>query len=174
MAILSQNALEGIRTAEATLGFDPLPEGEYTVKVDSTDLKPTKSGTGQYVKVELVVLGPKYQGRKLFANYNIVNDSMEAMRIGRQQIKSLMTASGMTQEQINQFNDTDQLLGLTCNVLLGIDEGNDQYGAQNRIKRYKKAEAVAAPAMSGGFDTAFTKPATASANGASSSSAWFK
>ena len=174
MAVLSQNALEGIRTAEATLGFEPLPEGEYTVKVDSTDLKPTRSGTGQYINVELVVLGPKYQGRKLFTRYNIINDSMEAMRIGRQQIKSLMTASGMTQEQINQFNDTDQLLGLTCNVLVGIDEGNEQYGAQNRIKRYKKAEVVSAPTVSGGSVEPFTKPAAASANGASSSSAWFK
>lgn len=183
MAILSQNVLEGIRTAEANMGYEPLPEGEYTVKVDSTDLKPTKNGTGQYINVELVVLGPKYQGRKLFARFNIVNDSMEAMRIGRQQLKGLMTAGGMTQDQINRFSDTDQLVGLTFNVRVGIEEGKGQYDAQNRIKSYKKAEGVsvppsapafAAPAPGGSFSEAFSTPAVASTAKANPIPSWFK
>jgi len=181
MAILSQNVLEDIRTAEV-MNFEPLPEGKYTVKVDATDLKSTKNGTGQYIKVEFVVLGPRFQGRKLFANHNIVNDSAESMRIGRQQVKSLMVAGGMSQEQINRFNDTDQLLGLTVNVRVGVDEGSGQYGPQNRIKGYEKAasitppptDAFAAPSAAGGFDAAFTNPAVASTSNAASTPAWFK
>lgn len=181
MAVLSQNVLEDIRTAEV-VNFEPLPEGKYTVKVDATDLKSTKNGTGQYIKVEFVVLGPKFQGRKLFANLNIVNDSAESMRIGRQQIKSLMVAGGMSQEQINRFNDTDQLLGLTVNVRVGVDEGSGQYGPQNRIKGYEKAasitpppaDAFAAHSAAGGFGESFAKPAVASTSGAASTQGWFK
>lgn len=181
MAILSQNVLEDIRTAEV-MNFEPLPEGKYTVKVDATDLKSTKNGTGQYIKVEFVVLGPRFQGRKLFANHNIVNDSAESMRIGRQQVKSLMVAGGMSQEQINRFNDTDQLLGLTVNVRVGVDEGSGQYGPQNRIKGYEKAasitppptDAFAAPSAAGGFGEAFAKPVAASTSNAASTPTWFK
>lgn len=181
MAILSQNVLEDIRTAEV-VNFEPIPEGRYTVKVDATDLKPTKDGKGQYIKVEFIVLGPRFQGRKLFANLNIVNDSAESMRIGRQQIKSLMVAGGMSQEQINRFNDTDQLLGLTVNVRVGVDEGSGQYGPQNRIKGYEKAapittppaDAFTAPSAAGGFGETFAKPAMASTSNAASTPAWFK
>lgn len=180
MAILSQNVLEDIRTAEV-LNLEPIPEGRYTVKVDATDLKPTKDGKGQYIKVEFIVLGPRFQGRKLFANLNIVNDSAESMRIGRQQIKSLMVAGGMSQEQINRFNDTDQLLGLTVNARVKIEE-TEQYGLQNRIKGYEKAapittppaDAFAAHSAAGGFDAAFTNPAVASTSNAASTPAWFK
>ena len=179
MAILSQNVLEDIRTA---VPFEPLPKGKYTVKVDATDLKQTKNGTGQYIKIEFVVLGPIFQGRKLFANLNIVNDSAESMRIGRQQVKSLMVAGGMSQEQINHFNDTDQLLGLTVNARVEIDEGSGQYGPQNRITGYEKAaliatppaDAFAAPSAASGFGEAFAKPAVTSTSGSASSSAWFK
>lgn len=183
MAILSQNVLEGIRTAEANMGYEPLPEGEYTVKVDSADCKPTKNGKGQLVKVNLVVLGPKYQGRKLFDNFNVMHDSTEVMRIARQQLKGLMIAGGMTQEQINRFNDTDQLVGLTFNVRVKIEEANGQYDAQNRIKSYKKAEGVsvppsaptfAAPAPGGSFSEAFSTPAVASTAEANPIPSWFK
>ena len=170
MAILSQNVLEDIKTAEVSLGYEPIPEGDYTVKVDNTDIKPTKNGAGQYIKVEFVVMGPKFQGRKLFANFNIVNDSAEAMRIGRQQIKSLMIAGGMTQDQVNKFNDTDQLLGLTCNVRVGVEDGKGQYEPQNRIKSFKKMEAMSlpsVPAMGGSFSEAFSRPAAGNQS-------WFK
>lgn len=145
MAVLGQDILNDIRNAEDT-NFEPLPEGEYTVKVDSTELKATKNGTGQFIKTAFVVLAPKFQGRKLFHNFNIINENSEAMRIGKQQLKALMQSSGLTQEQINQFNDTDQLIGLTCNVTVGIEKGQGNYGPQNRIKRFLKAGAVSSPA----------------------------
>ena len=145
MAVLGQDVLNDIRNAEET-NYELLPEGEYTVKVDGTELKATKNGTGQFIKTAFVVLAPKFQGRKLFHNFNIINENSEAMRIGKQQVKALMQSSGLTQEQINQFSDTDQLIGLTCNVMVGIEKGQGAYGPQNRIKRFKKAEAISAAA----------------------------
>ena len=179
MAVLSKDVLEDIRTA---VPFEPIPAGKYTVRGDATDLKPTKNGTGQYIEVEFVVLGPRFQGRKLFGRHNIVNNSAESMRIGRQQVKSLMVAGGMSQEQINRFNDTDQLLGLTVNARVEIDEGSGQYSPQNRIKGYEKAtsitlppaDAFAAPMPAGGGGETFAKPAVASTSGAASPQGWFK
>ena len=85
----------------------------------------------------------------------------------------------MSQEQINKFNDTDQLMGLTFNVTVTVDEARGQYGPQNRIKSYKKANATISvktpvssfttpmPMEGGSFSEAFSKP---SAN----SQSWFK
>lgn len=162
MAVLGQDILDGIRDAEET-NFEPLPDGEYTVKIDGTELKATKNGTGQFIKTAFVVLAPKFQGRKLFHNFNIINENIDAMRIGRQQVKALMQAGGLTQEQINQFNDTDQLIGLTCNVTVGIEKGQGAYGPQNRIKRFLKVRDTAAPSLPFGAPAAEASPASSSA-----------
>ena len=156
MAVLSNDVLQGIRTAEES-SFEPVPEGEYLVKATTAELKTTKNGRGQYIKMTFTILGPKFQGRKLFTNFNLVNDNPEAARIGKQQIKSFMTSGGMSQEQINQFNDTDQLLGLTCKARVSVDEGGT-YGPQNRIKGFKKPDN--APSMPEGndFSNAFASP----------------
>lgn len=181
MAVLGQDILNDIKNAEET-NYELLPEGEYTVKVDGTELKATKNGTGQFIRTTFVVLAPKYQGRKLFHNFNIINENSEAMRIGKQQVKALMQAGGLTQEQINQFNDTDQLIGLTCNVTVGIEKGQGAYGPQNRIKRFLRVKdtatlslpfgtpAAPAPASSGA--PSFAAPSAAPS--ALADASWFK
>ncbi len=163
MAVLSAEVLNGIRTAEVQ-DYSPIPEGDYTVKVNDTELKATKSGKGQYIKVEFTVLGPKHQGRKLFENFNIINDNTETARIAKQQIKSLMLAGGMTAEQVQKFNDTDQLLGLTCCARVSVRDDGGEYGPQNRIKRFTKMEAAGAPASGGSFSSAFAAPQAAPAS----------
>jgi len=156
MAILSAEILEGVRTAEVQ-DFTPLPKGDYTLQVAKTALKPTKDGRGQYINVEFTVLGPKYQGRKLFTNFNVLNSSAEATRIGRQQLKSLILSAGVPAEQVT---DTEQLIGMTCGARVDTEE-NEQYGAQNRIKRFMKPEAVS---QASGLPDAFTTIAPASSD----------
>ena len=156
MAVLSNDVLQGIRTAEES-NFEPVPEGEYLAKATAAEVKETKNGRGQYIKMTLTILGPKFQGRKLFTNFNLINDNPEAARIGKQQVKSFMTAGGMSQEQINRFNDTDQLLGLTCKVRVSVDDDGGAYGPQNRIKSFKKPDN--APISAGNdFSDAFSSP----------------
>lgn len=155
MAMLSAEVLEGIRTAEAT-GFDPLPEGEYTVRVAKADIKTTKAGTGQYINAELDVLGPRFQGRKLFTRFNIINPNLQAVQIGQRQLKELMLASGMTQEQVNRFNDTDQLVGLTCNAKVEVRDSGGSYGPENAVKRFLKANTSVPVPAGDSFSDAFS------------------
>lgn len=158
MAVLSQDFLNGFRSVEAS-SFEPLPEGEYTVKVDSADIKTAKTGKGQYINIQFAVLGPKYQGRKLFTRLNIIHDNPEVVRIAQQQLKNMLLAGGWTTEQVNQFNNTDQLIGLTCNVRIEIEDAKGQYGPQNRVKSFRKAE-NATPSIPAGdnFSDAFASP----------------
>lgn len=113
----------------------PVPEGEYILQVTKTEFLPTKDGSGKYVKVQFDIIGPSYQGRKIFANFNIHNNSTIAENIGKQQLKALVLA-GHVQEPLR---DTDQLLGATVKASVTIRPASGQYGPQNEAKNFKPA-----------------------------------
>ena len=119
--------------------YDPLPAGEYSVTISDATLQDTKSGTGTYIKMKLTVTGPTHEGRVLFSNLNIKNDSQKAEEIGRQQLGSVMRAIGLP-----SLSDTDQLIGGTMGVKVSIRQ-SEQYGPQNEVKAYKSIGGSAAP-----------------------------
>lgn len=118
---------------ESTGGdFQPLPAGDYTVSIMSADLTATKAGDGQYIKLKLSVLAPTHQGRIVFSNLNIRNQSAKAEEIGRAQLGDIMRAVGLS-----QIEDTDQLIGGTMIVSLSVKAATEQYAAGNDVKKYK-------------------------------------
>ena len=124
---------------ESTGGdFAPIPAGEYTVSIASADLTPTKDGSGQYIKLKLNVIAPTHQGRVLFSNLNIRNQSAKAEEIGRQQLGAVMRAIGLS-----TIEDTDQLIGGVMDVKVTIKAATDQYPAGNEVKAYKPLSGAA-------------------------------
>lgn len=121
--------------------FSPIPEGQYGVIVNDADIKATKSGTGKMVKVTLEVLSPSHVGRLIFANFNYINQSEVAQRIGRAQLKELCLAVG-----IAELKDTDQLIGKKCLAEVKIRPAKDGYDAQNEVKKFSTARGKPAPA----------------------------
>ena len=95
MSVFPVNFTEDFRTTEPQ-SFEPVPAGEYILQVTSAELKQTKSGTGLMVNVCFDIIGPEYQGRKIFQNFNIRNDNTVAENIGKQQLKALTVAAGIT------------------------------------------------------------------------------
>lgn len=120
--------------------FSPIPAGEYIVGIKNAELKDTKDGTGQYIKLKLDVIAPTNVGRILFANINIRNKSQVAENIGRQQLGSIMRALGL-----NSVSDTDMLIGGTLAVKVAIKEAQNGYEASNEVKAYKAVEGSAPP-----------------------------
>lgn len=141
---------------ESTGGdFAPIPAGEYNVRVVDASIETTKSGTGQYIKMRLDVIGPSHEGRVLFSNLNIKNDSQKAEEIGRQQLGDVMRAIGL-----DSLSDTDQLIGGNMRVKVAIRK-SEEYGDQNDVKAYKAVDGSAAPApaqAAGGQAAASGKP----------------
>ena len=117
--------------------FEPLPAGWYTATISQSELKATKAGNGQYIKLRYDITGPSHQGRVVFGNLNIKNANPKAEEIGRQQLGELMRAIGLTTVQ-----DTDQLIGGQLSIKLDVRE-SEQYGASNDVKGYKSNGAVA-------------------------------
>ncbi|MEG1501939.1 MAG: DUF669 domain-containing protein [Synergistaceae bacterium] len=144
MALLAPELTQDLLNTKAE-DFTPIPAGEYTLQVTKANVEPTKNGTGLIVKAEFDVIGPSHQGRKIFGNFNIRNESAMAEKIGKQQLKSLMVA-GHVQEPLV---DTDQLLGATVRAGVIIRPESGQYAARNEVKSFKEVGASASNPLLG-------------------------
>lgn len=143
-----------------TGNFEPLPAGWYTCTISQAELKDTKAGNGQYIKLRYDITGPTHQGRVVFGNLNIKNANSKAEEIGRQQLGDIMRAIGLA-----KVTDTDQLIGGQIGIKLEIKQ-DAQYGASNEVKGFKSVTGSAAPAA-----TPFKPAASAPAAPAASSKA---
>jgi hypothetical protein len=150
---------------ESTLNdnsFDraPLPDGEYNVVINDADYRETKNGNGYYVSVEFQVYEGEHDGRKLWANYNLVNPNPKAQEIGEQQFAKLcLAALGKL-----SCSDTDELIAKAVTVGVGLEK-NDP--TRNRIKYANPIGTVKAP-------TAKPAPAAASAAVGAAKKPWQK
>jgi hypothetical protein len=122
--------------------FEPLPAGWYTATISQSELKATKAGNGQYIKLRYDITGPSHQGRVVFGNLNIKNANPKAEEIGRQQLGDIMRAIGLA-----KVADTDQLIGGQIAIKLEVKE-DAQYGASNEVKGFKSVSGSVAPAAS--------------------------
>lgn len=165
---------------ESTGGaYDPLPAGWYTAMIAGADLQATKDGTGQYIKIKYSITGPSHQGRVVFGNLNIKNQSAKAEEIGRAQLGELMRAIGLARVQ-----DTDQLIGGNLSIKLDIRPARTDassgktYDAQNEVKGYKAAGGTAPAAAMQSFGAsqpqASVPAAQAAPASASSAPPWAK
>lgn len=128
---------------QQTNDYAPIPAGDYVVTIKNAELKPTKDGSGQYIKLKLDVVAPSSVGRVIFSNINIRNKSEQAENIGRQQLGAIMRALG-----ISSISHPDQLIGATVGVKVAIREAQNGYEAQNEVKAYKAVSGSAPPAQS--------------------------
>lgn len=119
--------------------FEPLPAGWYTVTITQAELKDTKLGGGQYIKLRYDVTGPSHQGRVVFGNLNIKNANPKAEEIGRIDLGNIMRAIGLA-----KVTDTDQLVGGSLSIKLDI-KNDPQYGSSNEVKGYKSLSGSVAP-----------------------------
>lgn len=136
--------------------FQPLPPGDYVVKIIDSEVGGSKTGEySQMVKWTLEVQGPTHAGRKLFDRMIIArasgfapptDPSKDPVRIGRAQLKTLAEKAGHPNPDF--IGDTEELHGrvVTARVALSKD------GEYNEIKGYKDPPEGAGgrPPMPGG------------------------
>src|SRR5690625_418228 len=128
--------------------FTHVQEGDYQVEITEASLQDTTSGPGQYIKLRMDIIGPTHQGRVLFSNLNIRNQSEKAEQIGLQQLGDVIRAIG-----VPSLNDTDQLVGgnLTVKVKVKDDkEYGDANGKRNDIAAYESMTGSKPPQANGG------------------------
>lgn len=117
--------------------FDCIPAGEYEVAIVSSELNPTKDGSGKFLKLELQVLSGLYQNRKLFDRLNLENKNAQAVQIAKGTLSSICRAVGvLTPKDSSELH----LKPMVASVKI---RKSDEYGDQNEIKGYKSRHATA-------------------------------
>ena len=139
MAKLNFNATE---VAPQQSGNEPKPAGDYTMQIVNSDLRTTKSGTGQYLWLEFDILSGPARG-KFWDRLNLVNDNPKTVEIANRQLSTICNALGIVSLQ-----DSEQLHGKPLRVQLKVSEGKD--GSLQNSAKYvasgEQAVAAAAPA----------------------------
>lgn len=132
----------------AYIGFDTNSVGERTSGsggllpvgvmlsgiISRAGLKSTKDGSGSYIEVEIDITEPEqYSRRKYWENFNIVNNSQIAAKIGKEALADLGRAAG-----IPVINDDSDLVNKEVSFVLRIEESkNPQYpNPKNVCEKY--------------------------------------
>jgi hypothetical protein len=111
--------------------FPPVPVGAYLVKAIESDLRPTKDGTGKYLRFVLEILEGQYAGRRIFDNINIENPSQTAVDIGRRRLSQMCHAVAVL-----QVRDSDQLHGKPMIADVAIEPPKGEFAERNKVLRY--------------------------------------
>jgi len=114
--------------------YDVIPKGEYLAAAVSSEMKTTKSMTGQYLQLSFEILEGKFKGRRVFERLNIQNANKDAEEIAQRTLSALCHALG-----ILQVDESEQLHDIPVLISLGIEEGKGDYGPSNRILGYSSA-----------------------------------
>lgn len=119
--------------------FDPVPEGEYNLRVDDVDVKENNDGNGHYLRVETEVLGPEYDGRKVFENITIDHDNApDAEEIGRRQLRNLAEATNTD----DVLTNVESLIGGQFTARVTIDSWTGDDGEQRESNGLRNFQEV--------------------------------
>lgn len=140
MARLSQT-FSAESLPQPTNNYGVLPAGWYSATISRAEVKPTKSGTGEYINLMYTVTGPTHQGRAVWGMINIKNANPETEEIGMKQLGELIRATGVV-----HLSDTDQLIGKDLVIKLTVKD-DERYGERNEVKAFKAVQGGSIPSM---------------------------
>ncbi|MBY5553760.1 DUF669 domain-containing protein [Rhizobium leguminosarum] len=115
-----------------------LPNGIFRLEIESSEVKPTSTGSGTFLATTVSVVEPEeFKGRKIFNNnYNLENANPKAQEIGQKQFASLCRAIG-----IQSVEDSEELHFHAFVAKVGrgkpsVGKDGKSYPGRAEIKRY--------------------------------------
>ena len=160
---MAQFQFDASQHAGAAMNFEALPKGWYQAVIIESKSRTTNSG-GQALDFVAEITAPAFaKGRKVFLDYNVVNASEDAVRIGHEQLAALSMAC-----QHPRWSQTEELHNKPFHIKLKIDkaeEGSD-YEDRNKANGYDMITVNRALAVQPGSRPAGAAPASAPFPGA--------
>ena len=146
---------------------DPLPAGEYLAEIIDSDMEPTKSNNGQFLKLTYRVADGPMKGRLTWARLNLDNPNEKAVEIAQRQLSSICHACGVLQVQ-----DSVQLHNIPHVIKVDVEQRDMNYAPSNVIKSWRRAEGQPKPAAATPGPAPFAPPAQQQARPANQPPAW--
>lgn len=120
---------------------EPVPPGKYTLQCEKEEMAYTASGTGIIFKVSAAIVAGEYAGRMVYMNFNVKNNSEQAVTIGISELKALVASLGIPWETFRS-GDTSMILYKPFDAELGMEKENinpktgKPYPPRNRVTKY--------------------------------------
>lgn len=111
-----------------------VPAGKYLVTCVEAEYKDTKTMGGKYIETKLQIKDGDWEGKNVFARFNIINQNDKAAEIGKGQLKSFLIKTGFADP--NQLDDVNDLCGLTCIAVVTVRK-DENHGDQNDVKYFQ-------------------------------------
>ncbi len=124
---------------DPAVGFDPIPAGKYFAAITDSEMKATKSASGQYLQLTFQILEGEYKGRLVWARLNLDNPNATTVKIARAELSAICRAVGVMSPK-----DSAELHNLPLMISVGVRPRKDNGEPGNVIKGYAKKESSAA------------------------------
>ena len=115
--------------------FEPLPAGWYGMQAINSGVEPTKSGTGNFLKIDFEVLEnmhPEHKGRLAWERLNLWNPSEGTVTIANGTLTKIARSVG----QIERFTDSSVLHFRPIAVKLKVKPASNGFKACNEAVDY--------------------------------------
>ncbi len=116
-----------------SMSFEPLPAGKYQAVITESEMVPTKSGTGEYLKLTFEIIEGTFQGRQLWTRLNLNNPNAQAVQIARAELSAICRAVGVLAP-----NDSADLHDLPMVIHVKCVKRFDTGDITNEIKGYTR------------------------------------
>ncbi len=127
---------------EPTVGFEPIPAGQYKAIILGSEMKGTRAGNGHYLELCFQVIQGEFQNRRLWARLNLDNPNKTAVEIARRELSAICHAVGVKQPgDSSALHDRPLLISVTCK------RRDDNGEMANEVKGYAALSAASAPAQ---------------------------
>lgn len=137
---------------EPNAGFDPVPAGTYPCVIAASEMRPTKSGDGEYLQLELEIIEGEHRGRKLWDRLLLKHPNPQTVRIAKGALSAICRAVNVLTPR-----DSVELHGIPLAVSVKNERRSDNGEMANRVSSYSRrqpaAPAQAAPAAGGRSST---------------------
>ena len=80
---------------EPAASFEPVPAGKYLATIVESEMKSTKSGTGNYLQLTFEIREGPHQGRVLWSRLNLQNPNPTTVQIAQAELSSICRATGV-------------------------------------------------------------------------------
>ena len=119
---------------EPAADFEPIPAGKYVAVVTASEMKPTKSGNGNFLELTFQVIEGEFKNRLLWARLNLDHPNPLTVKIARAELSAICRAVGVMQPK-----DSCELHNLP--LVISVRQKTDADGeVRNEIKGYAKRE----------------------------------
>ena len=121
---------------EPSQDFTPLPAGSYVAVITDSEMKPTKTGNGNYLQLTFQIVEGEHANRLIWVRLNLDNPNATAVDIARRELSSICRSVGVLVP-----TDSADLHDLPLVIQVGLKRRKDTDELQSEVKGYSRHEA---------------------------------